>query len=147
MQLSEHFTLEEFTQSDTATRLGLNNTPTPEVLENLKRLSLMLEKVRGVLGRSITISSGYRCPELNKAVKGQPTSQHQIGCAADIKVALMTPDQVVKAIIKSNIQYDQLIREFDSWVHISVTNTPQDTPRNQTLIIDSKGTRPYATNA
>lgn len=143
MQLSEHFTLDEFVQSDTAIRLGIDNTPTPEALENLKRLSTMLEQVRGILGRSITINSGYRCPELNKAVKGQPSSQHQVGCAADIRVSLMTPDQVVKAIINSDVQYDQLIREFDSWVHISVPNDANTTPRGQTLIIDKEGTRPF----
>lgn len=143
MQLSEHFTLDEFVQSDTAIRLGIDNTPTPEALENLKRLSTMLEQVRGILGRSITINSGYRCPELNKAVKGQPSSQHQVGCAADIRVSLMTPDQVVKAIINSDVQYDQLIREFDSWVHISVPNDVNTTPRGQTLIIDKEGTRPF----
>ena len=143
MNLTEHFTLDEFVQSDTAIRLGIDNTPTPEALENLKRLATMLEQVRGVLGRSITINSGYRCPELNKAVKGQPSSQHQIGCAADIRVSLMTPDQVVKAIINSDVQYDQLIREFDSWVHISVSNDANTTPRGQTLIIDKAGTRPF----
>lgn len=143
MNLSEHFTLDEFVQSDTAIRLGIDNTPTPEALENLKRLSTMLEQVRGILGRSITINSGYRCPELNKAVKGQPSSQHQVGCAADIRVSLMTPDQVVKAIINSDVQYDQLIREFDSWVHISVPNDANTTPRGQTLIIDKEGTRPF----
>ena len=67
-----------------------------------------------------------------------------IGCAADIRVSGMTPDQIVKAIIQSDIQYDQMIREFDSWVHISVPNKPEQTPRNQTLIIDKSGTRSYS---
>ena len=89
-------------------------------------------------------SSGFRCKQLNDAVGSKDTSQHMIGCAADIRVSGMTPDQVVKAIIQSNIQYDQMIREFDSWVHISVPNKPDQTPRNQTLIIDKSETRSYS---
>lgn len=143
MNLSEHFTLEEFTHSNTAIRLGIENTPSEKVIENLKRLCEMLEQVRTYLGKPISITSGYRCAELNKAIGGQPNSQHQLGCAADIKVGTLTPDQVVRKIIETNIQYDQLIREFDSWTHISITNTPDQTPRNQTLIIDKAGTRPF----
>ena len=89
-------------------------------------------------------NSGFRCKQLNDAVGSKDTSQHMIGCAADIRVSGMTPDQVVKAIIQSDIQYDQMIREFDSWVHISVPNKPEQTPRNQTLIIDKSGTRSYS---
>ena len=72
------------------------------------------------------------------------SSQHLLGCAADIRVPNMAPDEVVKAIITSDLQYDQLIREFDSWTHVSITNDAGATPRNQTLIIDKQGTRPYA---
>ena len=107
------------------------------------KLAQLLEQVRKVVGRPITVTSGYRCKALNDAVGSKDTSQHLLGCAADIKALNMTPDELVKRIINSDIQYDQLIREFDSWVHISVTNNPQDTPRGQTLIIDKLGTRPY----
>lgn len=143
MQLSKNFSLEELTHSDLATRKGINNDPTSNIINNLGRLAQLLEQVRKMVGRPITVSSGYRCPELNKAVGGQPNSQHMQGCAADIRALNMTPDQLVKAIINTDIQFDQLIREFDSWVHISVTNNPQDIPRGQTLIIDKLGTRPY----
>ena len=143
MQLSEHFLLEELVHSDLAARKGINNDPTPNIISNLGRLAQLLEQVRKVVGRPITITSGYRCKALNDAVGSKSTSQHLLGCAADIKALNMTPDELVKRIINSDIQYDQLIREFDSWVHISVTNNPQDTPRGQSLIIDRQGTRPY----
>jgi len=143
MELSEHFSLDELVHSDLAIRKGINNDPSANIISNLGRLAQLLEQVRKVVAKPIGINSGYRCPELNKAVGGQPNSQHMVGCAADIKVSGLTPDDLVKAIINSDIQFDQLIREFDSWVHISVTNNPQDTPRGQTLIIDKLGTRPY----
>lgn len=143
MQLSEHFSLNELTHSDLAVRKGISNDPTPDVISNLTRLAELLEQVRKYLNKPISINSGYRCPELNQAVGGQKASQHLLGCAADIRVSGMTPDEIVKAIIQTNIQFDQMIREFDSWVHISVTNSAEDTPRNQILIIDKLGTRPY----
>ena len=143
MQLSDHFSLEELTHSDLALRKGIKNDPTSDVISNLTRLAELLEQVRKYLNKPISINSGYRCPELNQAVGGQKSSQHLLGCAADIKVSGMTPDEVVKAIIQTDIQFDQMIREFDSWVHISVANRTEDTPRNQILIIDKLGTRPY----
>ena len=144
MQLSEHFSLAELTVSEIAARKGLDNLPEGVALENLSRLAEKLEEVRKVIGKPIMINSAYRSPEVNSAVGGVKTSQHCFGCAADIRVPGMTPDEVVKAIIASKIQYDQLIREFDSWTHISIPNTADATPRNQTLIIDKAGTRPYA---
>ena len=80
---------------------------------------------------------------MNQAVGGQKASQHLLGCAADIKVTGMTPDEVVKAIIQTDIQFDQMIREFDSWVHISIPNKFADKPRKNALIIDKNGTRPF----
>jgi len=144
MQLSEHFSLSELTVSEIASRKGLENYPTGVELDNLVRLAEKLEEVRKVIGKPIMINSAFRSVEVNAAVGGVKSSQHCLGCAADIRVPGMTPDEVVKAIIKSKIQYDQLIREFDSWTHISIPNMPSDTPRNQTLIIDKIGTRPYA---
>ena len=110
----------------------------------MARLAEKLEEVRKVLGKPIMINSAFRSIEVNAAVGGVKSSQHCLGCAADIRVPGMTPDEVVRAIMASKIQYDQLIREFDSWTHISIPNTPNATPRNQTLIIDKAGTRPYA---
>ena len=143
MNLSPNFTLEELTASETAARNGLDNTPGPIAMKNLERLAQFLEEVRKVLGKPVVISSGYRGPEVNAHVGGQKASQHLIGCAADIKVPGMTPDAVCRAIKASDLQYDQLIREFDSWTHISIPNEEGSTPRGQTLIIDRAGTRPF----
>ena len=81
---------------------------------------------------------------VNDAVGSRDTSQHRLGCASDIRVPSMTPDQVVQAIRASDLEYDQLIREFDRWTHISIPNSPNMKPRKQVLIIDRTGTRPYA---
>jgi hypothetical protein len=90
------------------------------------------------------INSGFRSKAVNDSVGSRDTSQHRIGCAADIRVPGMTPNEVVKAIMASGIGYDQLIREFDSWTHLSVPNDTSTAPRKQVLIIDKAGTRTYA---
>ena len=141
-KLTEHFTLEELTVTD---HREFDNTPNDSEKANLERLALFLEQVKKVLGgKPIMVNSAFRCKQVNDAVGSKDTSQHRIGCAADIRVPSMTPDQVVKAVIASGIGYDQLIREFDRWTHISVPNTAGDNPRRQSLIIDRAGTRPYA---
>jgi hypothetical protein len=144
MNLSPNFTLQELTHSDAAVRHGWENNPDANEINNLTRLAELLEQVRKVLGKPIILNSGFRSKLVNDSVGSKDTSQHRIGCAADIRVSGMTPSQVCEAIIVSDIQFDQLIREFDSWTHISVTNNAGDTPRNQMLIIDKTGTRPYA---
>jgi uncharacterized protein YcbK (DUF882 family) len=144
MKLTEHFTLEELIASDIAQRNGLDNNPNDIIVGNLNRLARLLEEVRLLLNKSIRVNSGYRALAVNALLGSKPTSQHCIGCAADIKVDGMKPDEVVKAIVNSNIKYDQVIREFDSWVHISVPNGEGYVPRKQALIIDKTGTRPYA---
>jgi len=143
MNLSPNFTLEEMTASETAERHGIDNTPNNDVLMNLRRLALFLEDVRTAVGMPLRISSGYRSPEVNQKVGGKSTSQHCRGVAADLKVKGMTPDQVVKAIIKAGLPYDQVIREFDSWTHVSISNTKDEKPRKMALIIDKAGTRPF----
>ena len=141
MNLSPHFTLEELTHTD---HREFDNTPNDAEKNNLKRLAEFLEQVKDVLGgKPIMVNSAFRCKQVNDAVGSKDTSQHRIGCAADIRVPGMTPDEVVKAVIASGIGYDQIIREFDRWTHISVPNTITDTPRRQALIIDKTGTRPY----
>jgi hypothetical protein len=90
------------------------------------------------------VNSAFRSKQVNDAVGSKDTSQHRVGCAADIRVPGMTPDQVVRAIIAANLPFDQLIREFDAWTHISVPNTAALKPRRQTLIIDKTGTRAFA---
>jgi uncharacterized protein YcbK (DUF882 family) len=141
-KLTEHFTLEELTHTD---HREFDNTPNDAEKANLERLALFLEQVKEVLGgKAIMVNSAFRCKQVNDAVGSKDSSQHRIGCAADIRVPSMTPDEVVKAVIASGIGYDQLIREFDRWTHISVPSVAGDNPRRQSLIIDKTGTRPYA---
>ena len=140
MNLTPHFTLEELTITDHRT---LDNTPNETELANLKRLAEFLETVKTVLGgKPIMVNSAFRSKAVNDAVGSKDTSQHRIGCAADIRVPGITPDEVVKAIIASGIGYDQVIREFDRWTHISIPNA--GAPRKQALIIDKAGTRVYS---
>ena len=142
MLLTPHFTLEELTHTD---HREFDNTPNSSEINNLKRLAEMLEEVKTLLdNKPVMINSAFRSKAVNDAVGSKDTSQHRVGCAADIRVPSLTPDQVVKAIIGSGIAYDQIIREFDSWTHISVPNSPSGTPRKQALIIDKVSTRPYS---
>jgi hypothetical protein len=90
------------------------------------------------------VNSAFRSKQVNDAVGSKDTSQHRIGCAADIRVPGVTPDEVVKTIIAAGLPYDQVIREFDRWTHISIPNEPARAPRKQALIIDKQGTRLYA---
>ena len=140
MNLSTHFTLEELTITD---HRELENTPNETELANLKRLAEFLETVKTVLGgKPIMVNSAFRSKAVNDAVGSKDTSQHRIGCAADIRVPGLTPDEVVKTVIASGIGYDQVIREFDRWTHISIPNA--GAPRKQALIIDKAGTRVYS---
>mgnify|MGYP003654378221 FL=1 len=141
MNLSPNFTLDELTHTD---HRQFDNTPNASEMANLVRLAGFLEEVKTAIGgKPVMVNSAFRCKEVNDAVGSKDTSQHRIGCAADIRVPSMTPDEVVKAVIGSGIGYDQLIREFDRWTHISVPSTAGDNPRRQVLIIDKTGTRPY----
>ena len=141
MNLSEHFSLEELTHTD---HRQFDNTPNATEMANLVRLAAFLEEVKSVLGnKPVMVNSAFRCKEVNDAVGSKDSSQHRIGCAADIRVPSMTPDEVVKAVIGSGIGYDQIIREFDRWTHISIPSVAGDNPRRQALIIDRTGTRPY----
>ena len=141
MNLTEHFTLEELTHTD---HREFDNTPNDAELENIKRLAEFLEEVKTVLGgKPIMVNSAFRSKAVNDAVGSKDTSQHRIGCAADIRVPAMTPDQVVRAVIASDLGYDQVIREFDRWTHISIPNQAGAAPRKQALIIDKAGTRAF----
>jgi zinc D-Ala-D-Ala carboxypeptidase len=141
MRLSPHFSLEELTNSDTATRLGIDNTPTVEVIDNLTFLANELEYVQTILGHPMLISSGFRCHALNDHLGSNRTSSHTKGLAVDfICPSFGNPRSVCDAIITANINYDQVILEYGRWVHLSFH--PED-PRNQALIIDKDGTREY----
>jgi putative chitinase len=142
MNLSPHFTLEELTITD---HRELDNSPKQEEISNLQRLANFLEQVKTTLGgKPIMVNSAFRSKAVNDAVGSKDTSQHRIGCAADIRVPGMTPDQVVRAVIDAGLPYDQIIREFDRWTHVSIPNTEAAEPRRQALIIDKAGTRPFA---
>ena len=145
-QLSPHFTVEEFSQSQTAARLGINNDIPLELYAPAKRTAEGLEQVRSLLrSHPIHISSGYRCLALNAALGSKNTSQHVKAEAVDFTCPTFgNVDRIVRAIVGSTIKYDQVIREFDKygggWVHISFS----DKPKRQALIIDQDGTRIYA---
>ena len=140
--MTPHFTLEELTHTDHRT---LDNTPNETEQANIQRLAEFLEAVKTLLGgKPIMVNSAFRSKAVNDAVGSKDTSQHRIGCAADIRVPGMTPDQVVRAIIASDLGFDQVIREFDRWTHISIPNQASGSPRKQALIIDKAGTRAFA---
>jgi putative chitinase len=141
VNLSEHFTLAELTVTD---HRSLDNTPNAGETENLRRLAAFLELLKDRLGgRPVMVNSAFRSKAVNDAVGSKDTSQHRLGCAADLRVSGMTPKQVVQACIDADIPYDQLIEEFGSWTHISVPDMPSRPPRKQALIIDRSGTRPF----
>ena len=141
MKLTEHFTLEELTYTD---HRQFDNTPNEEQAANLRRLARLLEEVRTLFNNQpILINSGFRSKAVNDAVGSKDSSQHRLGCAADFRIPGLTPDQIVRIIVNSVVPYDQVIREFDRWTHISVPNTLALVPRRQALIIDRQGTRAY----
>jgi uncharacterized protein YcbK (DUF882 family) len=136
--------LEELTRSEAAARNGWDNSPNQEEIANLQRLAYLLEKVKeAVGGKPVMINSGFRSKQVNDSVGSKDSSQHRIGCAADIRVPGMTPRQVVEACITASVLFDQIILEFDAWTHISVSTDPTLAPRHSRLIIDKQGTRNY----
>ena len=148
--LSEHFSLDEFTASQEATRHSINNTPSEKVVENIRMLAALLEQVRTLLGsHSIRISSGYRCLALNRAIGSGDTSAHVRGYAADFTCpAFGKPIEVAKEIAESNLKFDQLICEggtpekpVATWIHISCD--PQN--RRQLLTARFKDGHTYYT--
>lgn len=118
--LGKHFTLDEFIQSQTAVRKGIDNTPTDEVTANLEALVRnILDPLRERIGQAITISSGYRSPALNQAVGGAKNSQHLTGEAADINCPAIGQARLFDVVRASGLPFDQLIDEFGAWVHVS----------------------------
>ena len=142
MNLSPHFTLDELTITD---HREFDNSPTQEEISNLQRLAQLLEQVKHELyDKPIMINSAFRCKQVNDAVGSKDSSQHRHGCAADFRVPGVTPDEVVRAVIAAGLPFDQIIREYDRWTHISIPNTEDAEPRGVALIIDKSGTRPFA---
>lgn len=142
--MTPHFTLEELTASYTATRLDIDNMPTPEALANLEILANGLEAVRAKLySNPIKISSGYRCLKLNRSLKSRDTSYHVRGLAADfICPGFGTVPEVMRVLADSSIEFDQLILEFNSWIHIGFAEATAK-PRRQMMVIDKSGVKVY----
>ena len=133
--MTPHFTLAELTHTD---HRSLDNSPNAAELANLKKLAEFLETVKTTLGgKPIMINSAFRSKAVNDAVGSKDTSQHRLGLAADFRVPGMAPDAVVRALL--HLPFDQIIREYDAWTHISIA----DKPRRQALIIDRQGTRAF----
>lgn len=118
MKLTEHFTLEEFTRSNIASRLRIDNRVPDELMANIQLTANKLELVRKVLGFPIMITSGYRCPLLNARVGGVSTSAHTKGLAVDFHCAYGTPKEICQRLIDTGVQFDKLIQEHNQWVHI-----------------------------
>ena len=135
--LSPHFSLAELTQSQSAARVGLDNTPTPEIVTNLARVASVLEQARVLLGVPILISSGYRCAALNAIIGGSKTSAHVQGLAVDFTAPKFgTPFHVAATLADSSLQFDQIIQEYGKWVHLGLA--PLDKmPRRMCLSIFS----------
>jgi len=123
MQLSDNFSLSEFTVSQTALRRGIDNTPTPIALYNLRRLcKTVLEPVRTLLAAPLHVDSGFRSLILNNHVGGSATSAHMEGRAADIKPIGFDLTHAFALIRASDIQFDQIILECNAWIHISIAD-------------------------
>lgn len=136
--LSPNFSLAELTISDKGARMGLSNVPSDSIKENLKVLAQTLEKIRSLVGGPISVTSGYRSPLVNAAVGGEKLSAHTLGLAADIHCNKCSPAVLAKLIKESGIKFDQLILEYDTWVHIGLA---KGSMRNQ--VLTKKTGQPY----
>lgn len=145
-QLTAHFSLAELVASDTAAARGIDNTLPPELLPNITGVAEMLERIRATINVPVVISSGYRCPALNKAVGGAPTSDHLQGLAADITAPRFgSPTEVARLLapLVSTLNIGQLILEGvrgRQWVHVS-TKRPANTI-NRVITITDAGVMP-----
>lgn len=146
MQITEHFSLKELTRSETAHRLGLQNTPSSAEMANIQYTAEQLEKIRAYVGRGIVVTSCFRSERVNKAVGGSPTSAHRFGLAADCDAIGLTSLAFAKEIIKmrdeGKITFDQLILEFPergdgAWVHVGFRRNSH--MRNQIMTATKKG--------
>lgn len=129
-KLTKNFKLSEFTNSDTANRLGISNKPDSQALENIKKTAEALQVIRDAFGKPLVISSGYRCPALNKAVGGSPTSSHVYGFAVDFKPEDMKDMRLLQVIAlealrEKDVPFDQYIIEkpingVAQWLHLGI---------------------------
>lgn len=134
MYLSAHFALEELLASQTATRQRILNEPDEHEIENLRSLCLnLLEPVRELLGCPLHVTSGFRSETLNRMVRGSKTSAHLDGRAADIIPVGIEVQTAFRGILQSEIPFDQMILEFNSWIHLAIPR-PGETPRKSVLV-------------
>lgn len=146
MNLSENFTLDEMLLSQTATRRGIDNTPTSTIIAELQRLAqTILQPLRDHLGRPIVVSSGYRSPPLNRAVGGAQNSDHMYGRAADIVVPSMKPRDVALTIVELRLPFSQCIVEGGRWVHVSIGDPSVEPRREQLTAVFGPGGTQYLT--
>ncbi len=133
MKLSPHFSLAELTRSNTGARLGISNNPPATIVARLRRTAEFMENVREICGgRPVTVFSGYRGPKLNAAVGGSKTSSHMDGDAVDFKIVGLSIKATVDLLRNSGLEFDQVIDEFNSWVHIGFG------PRNRRQVISAR---------
>ncbi len=136
MKITENFTMEELTHSGIAERNGIQNYPDQKALGNLVRLANSLQEIRGLINSPLTVNSGFRCQDVERILKKKPDdwishSQHTKGNAADIRSHVFgTPYKLAETIINSPVKFDQLILEFNSWVHFGLSDGKW---RNQVL--------------
>lgn len=144
MKLSNNFTLQELVSSATGTKYGIKNTPNAEQLQNLKNLAVnILQPIRDAWGAPIKVSSGFRCPALNKKVKGAANSDHIFGAAADIHTVADTIaenkklwDVIIKLKNEGKIKCRQIINEYNyNWIHVSINHKKNSYKNNQILVI------------
>lgn len=134
-----NFNAEEFIYSDTAIRLGIDNTPKDiNLIHNGMILADKMQEIRKLLNAPIKINSAYRCLELNRKIGSKDTSQHTKFQACDFTSSFGTPEQIVKFLKENKIEVDQCLIEFDSWVHLSIKAREN---RNQFAYLDNKGFR------
>jgi zinc D-Ala-D-Ala carboxypeptidase len=140
MTYPAHFTLAEFLHSDTALAQGIDNTPTWEVVENLKLLGGVMERIRAAACEPVSITSGYRGPELNRAIGGAEDSAHLYGLACDFVIpGYGSPLEICRKLEPHVVMLgiDQLIWEYGDWIHLGLSSS---TPRYQCLTINNSGT-------
>lgn len=140
MKLSKYFSLPELTVSETAARRGILNKPDAKAMENLKATAAVMDEIREHLGKPVLVTSGFRSEAVNAAIGGSKTSAHCKGLAVDFTCpGFGTPLEVARAVAAMGIEFDQLIHEFGSWVHIGFAE-PGKKPRKQLLTINKRGT-------
>jgi len=153
IRLSANFTLNEMVRSNTATAKGINNKPSIQHIVNATaHAALILQPLRIRVGKPVMITSWYRCPELNAAVGGSKTSTHMTGAATDIRIAGMTPEQIIDVAKELNLPTDQIInegfyrgQEWISWTHIASPKDLTLAPRGEVLMARGDRTNPTYT--